>query len=45
MDRLNRNARRNLFNAMDNIFEEYLPDLKMKEGPTPEETDLDNNSQ
>ena len=28
MDRLNRDARRNLFQAMDNIYEEYLPDLK-----------------
>lgn len=27
MDKLNRNARRNIFHAMDNIFEEYLPDL------------------
>lgn len=28
MDRLNRNARRNIFQAMDNIYEEYLPDIK-----------------
>lgn len=28
MDRLNRNARRNIFNAMDNIYEEYLPEIK-----------------
>lgn len=28
LDRLNRNARRNIFNAMDNIYEEYLPDIK-----------------
>jgi tRNA(Ile)-lysidine synthase TilS/MesJ len=27
MDRLNRNARRNIFQAMDNIYEEYLPDI------------------
>jgi tRNA(Ile)-lysidine synthase TilS/MesJ len=26
MDKLNRNARRNIFRSMDNIFEEYLPD-------------------
>ena len=26
MDKLNRNARRNIFRAMDNIYEEYLPD-------------------
>jgi tRNA(Ile)-lysidine synthase TilS/MesJ len=36
MDRLNRNARRNIFQAMDNIYEEYLPNIK---------TDLDNNRQ
>jgi len=42
MDRLNRNARRNIFQAMDNIYEEYLPELKKKERNTPEETDLDN---
>jgi tRNA 2-thiocytidine biosynthesis protein TtcA len=28
LDRLNRNARRNIFNAMDNIYEDYLPDIK-----------------
>lgn len=28
MDRLNRNARRNIFQSMDNIYEEYLPDIK-----------------
>ena len=28
MDRLNRNARRNIFQAMDNIYQEYLPDIK-----------------
>jgi tRNA(Ile)-lysidine synthase TilS/MesJ len=27
MDKLNRNARRNIFRAMDNIYEEYLPEL------------------
>jgi uncharacterized protein (TIGR00269 family) len=28
MDRINRNARRNIFNAMDRIYEEYLPDIR-----------------
>ena len=28
MDGLNRNARRNIFNAMDNIYEEYLPYIR-----------------
>jgi tRNA(Ile)-lysidine synthase TilS/MesJ len=30
MDSLNRNARRNIFQAMDNIYEEYLPFIKNK---------------
>jgi tRNA(Ile)-lysidine synthase TilS/MesJ len=27
MDKLNRDARRNIFRAMDNIYDEYLPDM------------------
>jgi tRNA 2-thiocytidine biosynthesis protein TtcA len=44
LDRLNRNARRNIFQSMDNIYEEYLPQLTKKERTIPEETDLDENS-
>jgi tRNA 2-thiocytidine biosynthesis protein TtcA len=42
MDHLNRDARRNLFQAMDNIYEEYLPDLKMNNQTKPEKTDQGN---
>ena len=38
MDRLNRNARRNIFQAMDNIYEEYLPDIKKDKKIRPEDS-------
>jgi tRNA 2-thiocytidine biosynthesis protein TtcA len=44
MDRLNRNARRNIFNAMDNIYNEYLPDIKKDSKISPGDSERSKNS-